>query len=153
MKNSLAILILVSLGCAPLASAKNLKCEIKDSLSPPAWPKEYISLQLDRYVSSVDYVHKVPNADGSFRDKVESLYAGSNRAGYTVTYCNPNDNDYIESLGRISLYSECAYGNAGDRLFFHAHLSTKGEGSINITVLPMGGDTIDREIAVSACGN
>ena len=131
--------------------AKTLKCEIKDSLKPPSWPKEYVLVEMGRYVSSLDFVHKISNDDGTFKDRIENLYSGLNRGGFTVTYCNPNDNEFIEPIGKINLYSQCAYGPNADKLFFDAQLNIKTDGSIKISLYSIDGNNIERMINVSAC--
>jgi hypothetical protein len=131
-------------------SAKTLRCEVVDTVYPPTWPKKVISIQVEAAVISIDYIHKIPNPDGTFKDKIETIYGGLNRGGYKVNYCNPNDNEYNASTGKISIFSECIYGS-GDKLFFDAELSASTSGYIEITLLPFGSDLVERKIPVSAC--
>lgn len=123
----------------------------KRQLEPFRWAKESISVELDRQVSSIDFFHKIPNGDGTFKDNVENLYAGLNRGGFVVSYCNPNENEFFEPTGKINLYSRCVYGPNADKLFFDAQLSVKTDGFINISLYPIDGNTIERTIHISAC--
>lgn len=144
------LVIVAFLFVAINVSAKILKCEVVDPTNPTSWPNEYILIQLDHNVTYLDYIHKIPNSDGTFTDKIEKFYEGLNRGGHVVSYCNPNENDYDRLSGRISLYSQCNLEDGG-KLFFDASLSLKESGTIDILILPYTSGTIERKIDVSIC--
>jgi len=134
-----------------VASAQALRCDVLNSNKPADWPKEYISVELNQYVEALSFVHQIPNPDGSFREKFEKLYGGTIRGGVEVTYCNPDNNEYLDSLGKINLSSTCSTTGTGARLSFRASLSTFAEGQIKVIITAADGSNIQRVIQTSAC--
>jgi hypothetical protein len=130
-------------------SAMTLSCEVSESNNVRNVTKDLLLIRLENVVISIDYVHKIPSPDGTFSDKIENLFGGSNRGGYTVSYCNPSENEYSRFNGRITVFALCTYGSSG-RLLFDANFSTKENGSLEVAG-SLGNDQVNRKVLVSTC--
>lgn len=157
MKFTLAIVLL---SVSSLASGAVLTCLVDDSAAPASWPKEYLKVQTyqasaDSFrVSTIDYIHQLPNDDGTFSEKAEALYGAGIRAGLKVQACASSDRNEVQQSGDIVIHSDCRSTDAAQittQILFSSHLSTQTDGSLSIYLWQPGQDQIQRKISTAAC--
>ena len=103
------------------------------------------------YLGPIQYIHRDLGTDGNYVERSEDIYSQSNRGGYNVTYCNPNDNEFSETTGKFDLYSVCTTPSGdAQRVNLLARFSTLEEGYIRISVFGRSGH-IERRIVVAQC--
>lgn len=149
--NRLVFIVSALISTTTLAATWN--CPVKDSTNPPTWPKEYVSIvttQTEKQISTISYVSKIPNSDGTFTDKSQVIFSmiDSIRGGYKVDYCNPNENEFRDYSSTYSLYSNCG---VDPQAFFSSKFTFKDGGDINFTVLLKDGTEVNRDIGFSTC--
>lgn len=134
----------------------HFKCEVKDELAKPEWPKEFIhiksySFAQRQHVEFIDYVHIILNNDGTFQEEPKRIYGFQNRGGYKINACLSEWNEILEEdIDLIS--SACSVENPNiNNLSFKAGLSTKIEGQIKVTIFDTNWDKAESMIPVFAC--
>jgi hypothetical protein len=91
------------------------------------------------------------SVEGERSGKDVEIYSRFNRGGIPVSSCRLyDDNTVISESGNFYLGSECRTHNDG-RVYFDANLSTKRDGEVNTTWLPLGGAPQTLTIEVEKC--
>lgn len=100
---------------------------------------------------SIQYIHRDLEPDGSYKEISEDLYSQFNRGGHTVSYCNPDTNEFLEDSGKFNLYSICSTPpTTGYRVNFSARFSTSEVGSIRISALG-NSEHLERHFLIEPC--
>lgn len=140
-----------------LSVAATITCDIEDNLKPPTWPSSQIVVeQRNNQISTIDYIKKIPNGDGTFRNSLERIYSRTIeepfiRGGHKVTFCSTDENEIRGYSGKFYIYSQCSLELANEQIYFDFNLDLKlFEGSFDIHILTQSGD-INRTAKFSSC--
>ena len=144
-----ASLTFIAMSLVPAAFADSMKCKVLEGLEENETGElkaEYNQVGADRWTTST-----VDLAVGSAEESTIRLFDSMTRAGYKVTYCNPNDNEYSKFSRTASLYSICTAKAPITKIMFHSSLSKPKKGFLKYDVFYESGELITKEIKVDNC--
>lgn len=147
-----AVFILCTI-CSSFSFAGILTCDVVKDPRALGSKNEKVQIAFTRtQVETIDLIKMtLDEADSTSSQRIYSrTYSdSSNRGGYKVSYCNPDENQVSEESG-ISIYSHCKAANSSDDVMFSAYLNDElQKGKITIDFL--GKDIVRKEISLHSC--
>lgn len=84
-------------------------------------------------------------------ESIEDLFVQSKRGGYSISYCNPDDREYLPSIEKFSWHSVCTGASPFNRINGRVSLSKRVDGIVKIKAIREDFSSEEREISTGPC--
>jgi hypothetical protein len=143
------------LAAADLLVDLTVNCPVtSDSSSSDLGAGDYLHIDYRLLASggTVDSVVLVKVDSRTGAETSTMLHGQSLRGGYPIGYCNPDQREYVPSMEKFELYSNCTGLPINDRILVRGHFSKATAGLLTISLYDTATGTMqNRKVETGIC--